>query len=479
MSDAEWSTLTAPFRAWIVKIYSEVVVLRGRTGLNSTNSSKPPSSDNPGCVKKSRRPRSGRRPGGQPGHEGHSRPLVPADRVDEVIDRFPDRCRRCSRDISGVRDDCEAPLRHQVAEIPEIVPWVAEFRLQRVCCPDCGTVTVGVLPDGVSKGCLGPALRALVATLSGRYRMSRREVVELCSEVLGLEVSLGTIDNICRDVGEALASPVEEVRDHIRASDVVHLDETGWREKGERRWMWVAVTAVAAYFQISKSRGATVVSAILGAAFLGFIVTDRWSAYTIIEALRRQVCWAHLKRDFQRLVDRGASARSFGEAGLALTKRLFTIWGHYQNERISRGVMQRRMTELEIELGELLGLGLDHEDSKVRGFCKKLLELGPSLFLFARVIGVEPTNNLAERTLRPVVLWRKGSFGTMSDGGCRFVERIMTAVMTCRLQGQSVLRYIGAVCVAHDNGCPIPSLINQKARDAPASNSSRELSKTG
>jgi transposase len=479
IGDAEWRSLAEPFREWVWGICRENEALRERIGLNSTNSSKPPSSDQANDVKKRRRQRSGRRPGGQPGHEGHSRALVSEDRVAEFVDCYPERCRCCGRDVRGMRGDGEAPLRHQVAEIPEIVPTVTEYRRHRIGCPDCGTVTVGALPDGVPKGCFGPMLRSLVVTLCGRYRMSRREAVEFCAEALSLDVSLGTVDNQCRGVGASLAAPVDEVRDHIRACEVAHLDETGWKQKGERRWTWVAVTAVAAYFQIAKSRGAAIVSAILGPAFLGFIVSDRWSAYTIIDALRRQVCWAHLKRDFQRFADRGGSARCFGEAGLALTKRLFTIWRSHREKRISRRVMQKRMAEVEVAVGELLGDGLEHEDQKVRGFSKKLLQLEPSLFLFSRVECVEPTNNLAERALRPVVLWRKGSFGTMSDAGSRFVERVMTAVMTCRLQGRSVLTYLRAVCTAQDHGHAIPSLLSQKTRDAPSVRKGRVLSRTG
>jgi transposase len=475
LTDAGWLSLSPALREWVWKLDQENTELRARLGLNSTNSSKPPSTDKPG-VKKQRRPRSGRRPGGQVGHPGHSRPLVPEDRLDGITDSYPNRCRRCDLDLRGVRRTDEEPLRHQVAELPPIVPTVTEHRRHRVCCPGCGEVAIPELPAGVPKGSFGPVLRALLVTLCGRYRMSRREVGEFCTEALGLDVSVGTIDNMCRSVGEALADPVEEVKEHIRAAKVAHLDETGWSQKGERYWMWVAVAAGAAYFQIAKSRGAKVVAAILGAAYLGMIVTDRWSAYTFIDAFRRQVCWAHLKRDFQRFVDRGGSGKAFGEEGLALTKRLFMIWRSYEDERIRHRVMKKHMAEIEMEFGELLG-GRS-EDAKVRGFCKKLLGLSPSLFLFTRVSGVEPTNNRAERALRPVVLWRKGSFGTMSDEGSRFVERVMTAVMTSRLQSRSVLTYLRAVCAAQDSGTRIPSLLSQNARDAPVVGH-RVLSKTG
>ena len=468
ITSAAWRALPPEFRKWIWATCQENVQLRARVGLNSTNSSKPPSSDGPE-VKGTEKPRtrSGRKPGGQVGHPGHSRPLVPEDRLDGVTNSYPERCRRCGTDLPAARRGDMEPLRHQVAELPPIVPTVIEHRRHRVCCRRCGVVTVADLPPDVPEGSFGPTLRAFLATLCGRYRLSRREVAEFCAEAIGLDVSVGTIDNICRRVGEGLADPIDEVKEHVRDAQVVHLDETGWSQKGQRYWMWVAVAAAGAYFQITKTRGGKVVSAILGTAFLGKIVTDRWSAYTIIEAVRRQVCWAHLKRDFKRFVDRGGPGREFGEDCLALTKRLFEIWKRYEDDRIRWRTMQTRMTKVEIELGTLLGAGTASEDAKVRGFCEKIIQLEPSLFLFSRVPGVEPTNNRAERALRPVVLWRKGSFGTMSDEGSRFVERVMTAVMTCRLQGRSVLSYLRAVCAAQDAGERSPSLMGQKARDAP------------
>jgi transposase len=361
----------------------------------------------------------------------------------------------------------QEPLRHQVAEIPAIEPLVTEYLRHRASCPHCGTMTVAGLPDGVPEGNLGPNLRALLVVLAGRFRLSRRETVEFCGEALGLSISVGCVSNVCMDVGTSLAGPVREVRQEIRSAPVVHPDESGWSQRGRRRWIWVAVCAVAAYFRITKRRSAAVVHEILGAAFKGCIVSDRWSAYTAIPAERRQICWAHLKRDFQGFVDRGGAAKAFGEEGVRLSKELFSIWQSYESGGVTRRRMRELMAEVEIGVGKLLGGGQDSADKKVRGFCAKVLDLGPSLFLFSRMTGIEPTNNRAERALRPVVLWRKGSFGTNSDGGSRFVDRMMTVVMTCRIQGRSVLRYLQDVCAAKDQGGRIPSLFAAKARDRP------------
>lgn len=437
-----------------------------RLGLNSTNSSRPPSSD-PSKLKRTPRQRSGRRQGGQPGHRGHSRSLVPVDRVNATHDIYPDSCRHCGSTIS--EDECKdiEPLRHQIAEIPAIVATVTEYRRHRCRCSQCGRVSVASLPAELPQGNFGPNLRALLVVLSGRFRLSRRETTEFCGEALGLAISVGCIDNMCQGVGESLGAPVEEVAKEIQSAPVVHADESGWRQRGARYWIWVTVTATLALYVIAQSRGSLVVQAMLGAGFQGDLITDRWSAYMYIEASRRQLCWAHLKRDFQAFEDRGGAARAFGTEGLRLTGALFSIWHRFQSAAISRGEMQALMALVEIRVGELLQDGLASSDKKVPGFCKKLLPLEPALFLFSRVPGVEPTNNRAERALRPIVLWRKGSFGTSSAQGSRFVERMMTVVMTCRLQGRSVLTYLRDVCLAQDRGKRAPSLLGKRPRERP------------
>ncbi len=463
---AEWDFLGDESRAWAIAAAAAVHELQARVGLNSTNSSKPPSTDPP-HIKRFRRPPTGRRPGGQPGHPGWSRALVAPERVDRIDDVYPEQCRGCGAGI--LKRDCEGqePLRRQIAEIPEIEPFVTEIRCHRASCPKCGTVTVAAEPEGTPRGSFGPSLRALLVVLSGRFRLSRREVVEFGSEALGLQISVGCLDNMCRGIGELLAEPVEQVKREIQTTEVVHPDESGWLQKGVRHWIWVAATKTAAFFRIARSRGSDVAREILGDDFAGLIVSDRWAAYTLIPPERRQVCWAHLKRDFQGFIDRGGSSVAFGKAGLELTKELFTIWHDYESGKIDWPEMQKRMNSVEIEVGRLLAGGTRSKDKKVRGFTKKLLELEPSLFLFSRVPGVEPTNNRAERMLRPVVLLRKGSFGTMSAGGSQFVERMMTVVMTCRLQKRSVLKYLQAVCLAQDQGRKIPCLLKTRSRDGP------------
>jgi transposase len=381
--------------------------------------------------------------------------------VGRTLDAYPEHCRGCGADLPKSACSGLEPLPHQFAEIPSIEPFVTEVRQFRACCPRCHLTTLADLPPGVPDGAFGPNLRALVVLLSGRFRMSRREVVEFSAEALGLSISVGSVSNVCLRVGQALMLPVREVKEEIRKADVVHADESGWRQRGIRHWVWVAATSTLAFFRIARKRGAEVVREILGESFGGCIVTDRWSAYSVIPEDRRQICWAHLIRDFQGFVDRGGEGSSFGESGLELSKRLFTIWDPYMRGEMSRQAMTTKMGQVECELGELLEGGHHSPDKKVRSFCKKLLELAPSLFLFSRVPGVEPTNNRAERALRPIVLWRKGSFGTACAKGSRFVERMMTVVMTCRLQGRPVLPYLEEVCRTWDRGQRAPPLVDR------------------
>lgn len=472
-----WLAMLPDVRQWIVELILRCSA-QLRAELNSTNSSKPPSTDPPGLARR-RRPPSGRKPGGQPGHEGTTRPLVPRDKVDEVFKIHPSRCKGCRRSLSG-EQALPNPRRHQVAEIPEIRPRVTEFVCFSAECPDCKEVTTAELPEGAPSTCFGPNLRAFIVTMCGRFRMSRREVKEFCAEALGLDISVGTIDNICRGVAELLEEPAEEIRESTQQEPVVHCDESGWRQRGKKHWIWVVASSLSVYFLIAGHRGSEVARRMLG-GFDGYVVTDRWSGYSFLNADRRQVCWAHLKRDFQRIVDRGGIGRPFGEAGLELTKELFGIWHRHKTGEVGRQAMQAAMEDVERRLGVLLAEGLESGDKKVMGFAKKLMAIEPALFNFARHCGVEPTNNHAERVLRPVVLWRKGSFGTSSDAGSRFVARMMTVVMTARLRGLPVLRYLRAVFEAADHGRPTPSLLGMcgSPRDRPRRAAEGSLSRAG
>jgi transposase len=472
MPEAVWGTWPPDAQAVIVALAQRVVALeaevrdlQARLGQNSTNSSRPPSSDLPGTPRKRPPPAppSGRRAGGQPGHPGHFRALVPPERVDVVVDHWPDCCSGCAAPLVaapavGPCND-EDYVVHQVTELPPVRAVVTEHRLHRLACPACGATTRATLPAEVPVGAFGPRMQATVATLSGRFRLSRREVAELSETVLEAPLSVGSVATLCQATSVALAVPVAEVVGTLPAAPVVNADETPWKAGKTRPWLWVAVTALVTVFVIASSRSSQVIKDLLGTDYTGTLGTDRYAAYAWLDVAFRQLCWAHLARDFQALVDRGGPARPLGQAALALVRRLFTAWHQFQAGTLDRAGLQAAIGPVDEALATLLHAGQDNGDPQAAGLCRSLLRLWPALWTFAEVDGVAPTNNAAERALRPAVLWRKGSFGTRSDAGARFVERLLTVTATCKQHGRSVFAYLTDVCAAAQRGEPVPSLL--------------------
>ena len=434
--------------------------LEARLGQHSGNSSRPPSADPPQAPRRPVRPPSGRRRGGQPGHVAHQRLLAPPDQVDHCIEHWPPTCPSCvtvlPRDPALIVGEAQ---RHQVAELPPVRATITEHRLYRVRCPHCRQETRATLPPEVPTGAFGPRLQATVATLSGRYRLSRREVAAICQEVLGAPLAVGSVDALCQSTSAILAKSVDELQGALPQAAVVYADETSWKQAGQRHVLWVVVTRLATVFAIATSRGSQVIKDLIGEAFGGYLVSDRWSAYTWVPVGQRQVCWSHLARNFQGLADRGGAAAEMGKPAVAWTRKLFDAWHAFCDDHQDRGRLAKEMRPTQKQLRRLLKEGTRNADAKTQGLCWSLLGIWPALWTFVTEEGVEPTNNAAERALRPAVLWRKGSFGTQSDGGARFVERLLTVAMTCRQQGRSLLDYLTVVCTAAQCGHTVPSLL--------------------
>lgn len=438
-------------------LQGRVQELEARLGQNSTNSSRPPSSDPPEAPPRPPTPPTGRQRGGQPGHAAHQRALVPSEQVDQLVAHWPTHCRRCQAPLATTA--AREPVRHQVAELPPVRAVVTEHQLHQVRCTACGTTTGAVLPADVPQGAFGPHFQAIVAVLSGRYRLSRREVVGVCTDVLGAPLAVGSVDALCQATATALAAPVAELEQALPQQAAVHADETSWREAGERSWLWVTVAALFTVFRLDRSRGRAVIQGLLGADFGGTLITDRWSAYTWLALERRQLCWAHLKRDFQKLVDLGGAARPIGEEGLRLLAELFDAWHAGRAEPAPRPQLARTIAPVQEAFRALLEQGQACGHYKAIGLCETLLKQWPALWTFLTTAGVEPTNNRAEQALRPAVLWRKGSFGTRCAAGNTFVERLLSVAATCKQQERSLLAYLTAVCTAAQIGRPIPSLL--------------------
>src|SRR6516225_9548802 len=440
----------------LAQLESRVKDLENRLKLNSTNSSIPPSSDPIGLKRKPPSPPSKKKRGGQPGHPKAHRALVPPEKVRDTINCIPISCRRCGHELSG--EDPE-PLIHQVAELPRIEPIVDEYRLHRLVCPDCGEKTCGVLPEGVPIGRFSPYLQAMLAMLAGAYRLSKRQIQQVSADMLALKVSTGMISKLERQSAAALEAPYNELAAAIHTAPVVHADETSWREDKGKAWLWATVAGLITVFTIARKRNAQAAQAVLGTQDGPVAVTDRYSAYDWIAGSHRQVCWSHLRRDFQAMIDRGSAAEPIGKQLLRLSNRLFRWWHWLEDETVDWGQFRTAMARLRREVKAALDEGVRCECARTRGTCAEILRVEESLWTFARVAGVPPTNNAAERAERHAVIWRRISGGTDSARGSRFVERMLTVVATGRQQERNVLDYLTSCFEAARSGQAIPSLV--------------------
>lgn len=463
-SAEEWSQTPPAVQEFVLSLLvrvqaleEEVAALREQLNRNSGNSSQPPSSDGPNKASKPvRRPKSERQRGGQPGHAGTTRKLVPLKQVKTSYDLKPPVCQQCGEPLTG--EDIE-PYRHQVTDIPPVVAEVSEYRLHTLVCGGCGAETTAELPAGVSPSAFGPRLQAMISLLSGRYHLSKRDAAEVMTDFFQAEVSLGSVPTLEQRTSAALKEPVDQARAYVKKQSVVHLDETGWREANQKAWLWLATTTLVTVFFIRPSRGGAVAREILEATFTGIAVSDRWSAYNWLLTLLRQLCWPHLRRDFQAFVERGGSSQTLGEDLLAQVRLIFDWWPKVRDGTMSRLTFQAKMQPVQAKVGDLLRLGTTCTHPKTAATCRDILKREAALWTFVYVEEVEPTNNLAERLIRPGVLWRKRSFGTQSQAGSLFTERIMTVVATLKQQHRNILDYLVEACEAANWGKPAPSLL--------------------
>ncbi|MBX6313437.1 MAG: IS66 family transposase [Isosphaeraceae bacterium] len=382
------------------------------------------------------------------------RALAPLDRVASVTDCKPAECQRCGYSLSGEDAD---PRRHQVAELPPIEPEVHEYRLHRLCCPHCKTVTSGTLPEGVPRASFGPRLHAALGVLTGAYRLSKRQVAQLGSDLLGLTISLGMVAKLGRITADVLEQLVSELAKEVKAAGAANIDETGWRESGRKAWLWVVVTGLGIVFRIARSWAGAVAQDLLGVQPKPIVISDRFPGYEWIGLNSRQICWAHLRRDMRAMIDRDGDGAEVGRRLLWQSGKLFEAWHKARDGTIWRSTFLQTMAWLRPMVRSSLERGAACACPATT--CAELLRLSDCLWTFTRVEGVEPTNNAAERALRHAVIWRRASGGTASEEGSRFVERMLSAVATCRQQGCDVLGYLTACHCCRLAGLRPPSLL--------------------
>lgn len=438
----ELEALVAAQAAKIAELEEVIRRLTARLGLNSLNSSLPPSRDDAKAREgRARKPKSRRKRGGQKGHKGAKRALLPADQVDAVAEHVPSRCCACDRRLRGTDPE---PRRRQIIELPPIKAEVTEHRFHSLKCV-CGAVTCAETPPELQHGDVGPRLSALVATLSGAYRISKRNIQSLASDILGITISLGLVPKLEARVSEAIAPLHDQVQQHVRASSFVNMDETPWVEGRKTAWLWVATTRDAALYVIAPERSAAIVREILGDEFCGIVGSDRAKAYLVINPEKRQLCWFHLGRNFQSKIELGGDDAIFGRRMRAFERRLWRAQHLLESGSIDRASYDRRMKMLRGEvLRAIDGYAAAAADPTVGvgAMCHNLLALEPALWNFVDHPNVDPTNNRAERDIRHPVIWRRSSFGTDSPRGSRFVERVLSVIATCRKQARSPFRFL-------------------------------------
>jgi transposase len=435
--------------------------LMARLGNNASNSGMPPSANPPGAPKPVTKPRSPRKRGGQPGHPPHLKQLLPAERINKVIPLVPARCAHCHAALPAEASPADPePKRHQIIELRPIVTTVREYQGHARTCRQCGEVTRAAIPRAILAHSVGPMLTATLSYFTGCHGMSKRGVEEVAEAIFHAPIALGTVANLEQEMSAALAAPHAEALEAVRQAEIKHADETSWKLAGKLCWLWAAASSGVAVFVIHAQRGALGLAAILGTEIHGILCSDRWSAYNQVPPGRRQVCWAHLKRDFQKVVDRGGPSVFVGVRGRRIVRNVFAAWHAFREGQITREQLEAKLSPVENRMNRLLLEGaILGEDPTVATFCDNLLALEPALWTFAHQEGVEPTNNFMERLLRRAVLWRKRSFGCASAAGCRFAERILTVVQTRRLQGARVLDYLHDALRAHRTGKPCPKLL--------------------
>jgi len=458
---AEQDAKLAEQDAKLAELSEQVSKLTELLGRNSRNSHLPPSSDGPGSsggAAGTGQPKSGRKRGGQKGHRGSHRELLAAERVDTFVELFPEVCLGCACGLPRVVDI--AACRHQQLELRDHRPHLTEWRRHAVECERCGAWTRAAYDSAqIPSSAFGPTLTAVVAMLTGAYHLSRRKTQKLLLELFGISVSLGAISAMEQRASEALAAAHEEALREVQYAGVKHTDATSWARAGKLMSLWTLASTAATVYQIFVDGCRETVRPLFGPQ-LGILVSDRATVFGFWAMALRQICHAHLLRKFIAFSERDGPAGALGRELLECTALMFEYWHGYKDRLLTRAELQFWLRPVQRDIEQLLERGEKADIERLSGSCADILTHRAALWTFVTHEGVEPTNNHGELDIRDFVLWRKRTFGTQSDRGDRFAERVMTVVRTARKQGKAVLDFMVGSVTAYVDGTPPPQLID-------------------
>lgn len=444
--------------ATVSALTARVKVLENELGQkpkSPLNSSIPPSTEHPHAKSLPPRTSTKRSRGGQPGHPKHERTLLPLGECDDVVVLKPTCCRGCGSALEGADPD---PLRHQVWEIPQPQPVVIEYQRHRLTCP-CGCSTCAPLPVGVPEHTSGPRLIAFATFLMACCRLSKSKAAFAMQTLFGVPVSPALMVKLQSHATAALGPCYQELKAALPATKIANCDETPTKQGSQKAWIWTAATPCFTVFVIALTRAASVIQGMLGTSYRGTIGTDRYGSYNAFNK-NRQICWAHLKRDFQALIDAGGQAEFIGQQLMLCLQKMFAHWRGYCDGKFGRAALKHRIAnDARMPMWQVLQKGLCVGHRPTRALCQDLIKRWEQLWRFVETPGVEPTNNRAEQVLRHAVIWRKLSFGTQSAAGSQFVETLLSIIETCRQQKRNLIDVITAAVEAHLNKQPAPSLL--------------------
>ena len=475
----EWQATPKSIQALVMYLIGENQGLQIRVSQieehlhqNSQNSSKPPSSDGFGKRVRREQRASQKKRGGQTGHAGNQPRYYELSSEDVIENHIPAVCRACGVELSG---EDPKPYRHQILEIPPLRRQITEHRQHQLNCPHCGTATRAKLPSGIGVSQYGERLSATVALLSSDHYQSHRKVQTLLNRLFGIEISIASVNRLRQEVSEAILPAVQAAQAFVQQSAFVHSDETSFSQgngdgnnpEGKQGWLWTLVSASVSVFAVALSRSSAIAKSLIGEAYSGIVISDRYSGYSWVDKSHRQLCWAHIKRDLTAMSERPGVSEEIGLALLRRQKRLFRLWHQVRDGTLSRADFQGKVALLrrgfKAELVAAVALLSSPREktplAKTLRTCQELLKWESALWTFVEHPGIEPTNNAAEQALRPAVIWRRLSFGSQSEAGSQFVARMLTVITTLKVQERDVIEFLTQACKAARFGDPMPSLL--------------------